>query len=93
MKITLVGTDRDKLIRMKKRLRCAARGLRIDVIIEEDRDDYRALDLGARNGPIAVARSDDGRLHTLMNGLEQVEVVQQRLVQWFSDERGSKQDG
>jgi len=92
MKIVLVGADKDKLIRMQKRIRCAASALAIRISIELDRDDLRALDLGARKGPIAIARSSDGREHILMDGLEPVETIQNRLLRWFSDQRESVQD-
>ncbi len=92
MDILLVGSDRDRIARMQKRLRCAASALAIDVSIELCRDDLRALELGALRGPVAVARSSDGRRHILMDGLEPVEAVQQRLLRWFSGQRGRLQD-
>gem|GEM_PF-5266875 len=87
MKIRLIGQDPERLPRMQKRLRCAASGLCIPTRIEVEPDDLRALGLGARQGPIAVARASDGQLHTLMDGLEPVERVQTRLQRWFADRR------
>ena len=92
MEILLVGADSDRLIRMRKRIRCAASALAIAVSIRQERDDLRALEWGALKGPIAIARSGDGREHVLMDGLEPVETIQNRLLRWLSDQRGSGQD-
>jgi len=90
MVIRLIGSDKDTLLRMQKRLHCAAAAAEIPITISVEADDLRAVDLGARHGPIAIRSFDDGTHDTLMDGLEPVEKVQQRMIETIANRHGRR---
>ncbi len=75
LRVQVIGRGQE-VLRLKKRLVCAAGALGVLLDIEYLPDDIRAAELGARRGPLVMAA---GRV--IADGPEPVEQIQARLAQ------------
>ena len=74
LRVQVIGRGED-VLRLKKRLKCAAGALGVRLTIEHLPDEIRAAELGARRGPLVLAA---GRV--IADGPEPVELIQERLA-------------